>query len=163
MAVRAPIIGPVVGLSSHASLNIPEAATQTFKQGAVIVTSAGYAQEAGVDPSAIVGVAAMPGSNLDTAGVAKGAYDGACRMIPALPHSQFEFTLDSAAGTPYASLATDMGAAYGLTKDANGLWYVDVDKTGGQAAVNVVGFRDPVGTAQARVYVAFRGGKTIFQ
>jgi hypothetical protein len=42
-------------------------------------------------------------------------------------------------GTATTPANTDVGVAYGLTKDSNGYWYVDKNKTGSSAVVQVVG------------------------
>ena len=58
---------------------------------------------------------------------------------------------NSAAGTGTIA-QTDYQAEYGLTVDANGVWYVDKDKVGALARVKIVGFRDAVATVLGRVY-----------
>lgn len=149
--------GPLLGLSSIPTITKGEAATQTFTKGAVVVyNGAGYIEEAGVNPSQIAGMAQQPGQNGTNAG------DKECRFIPALPHVQFEMALDQAGGLGRVTVQGDLGEEYGLTKDANGVWYVDVDKTGANARVKVVGFRDAVGTASGRVYVVFKNSATLF-
>jgi len=150
-------------LSTHPTYNVPEAATQTYKQGALLAISAGYAQELATNGALIVGFAAAPGMNLTTAGTAQGAFDGLAKIIPALPHVQFEMNIDSA-GTlgAYTSLVTNIGSSYGVTKDSNGVWYIDVDKTGGIARVIVTGFRDPIGTVGARVFCVVRYSTSLF-
>lgn len=162
MPRTSPIGGPAAGLNAHPTFSGPEAALQTFKNGALLVAAAGFIQEAGANPTAVVGVSAEPGKNLTVAGVAQGVLDGQSRFIPVLPHSVFEMNLDKASALGYLSLQTDLGALYGVTKDANGIWYIDVDKTAGNARVVVVGFRDPVGTASARVYALFKNGNTAY-
>jgi hypothetical protein len=57
--------------------------------------------------------------------------------------------------TPVATTNQQVGVAYGLTKDTgNNFWYVDVNKTGGSAAVRVVGLSqlEAVGTVGGHVF-----------
>lgn len=64
----------------------------------------------------------------------------------------------SATVTPVATAADVVGAAYGLTKDTgNAYWYVDTNKTGGSAAVRIVGLSplDPIGTVGGHVLFTF--------
>jgi len=54
---------------------------------------------------------------------------------------------DNSNGTVAANwtpVQADIGVAYGMTKDANGYWYVDKNKTGGSAIVQVLGL--PLGS-----------------
>jgi hypothetical protein len=54
----------------------------------------------------------------------------------------FQALYDNSTGTVTANWTTTqatIGAVLGMTKDANGCWYVDGGKTGGSAVVQVVG------------------------
>jgi hypothetical protein len=54
----------------------------------------------------------------------------------------FQALYDNSTGTVTANWTTTqatVGAVLGMTKDANGYWYVDGGKTGGSAVVQVVG------------------------
>jgi hypothetical protein len=54
----------------------------------------------------------------------------------------FQALYDNSTGTVTANWTTTqatIGAVLGMTKDANGYWYVDGGKTGGSAVVQVVG------------------------
>lgn len=144
------------GLHSTPSRRMGEAANQTFKLGAVLVNSAGYLAEGGANPTNLIGIAAEAGDNNATAG----AKD--CLYYPVLPHLLFEMSLDKASSLGYASLAADRWTKYGITKHADGEWYVDVDKTGANARVIVVDFVDAVGTASTRVLVCFLAVQTIY-
>lgn len=53
----------------------------------------------------------------------------------------FQALFDNSNGTvaaDYTPVQTDIGTNYGLTKDSNGLWYVDKHKTGGSAVLQIV-------------------------
>lgn len=57
----------------------------------------------------------------------------------------FQALFDNSAGAVAADwtpVQTDIGVSYGLTKDANGFWYVDKNKTGANAVLQVVGLPD---------------------
>lgn len=54
----------------------------------------------------------------------------------------FQALFDNSAGTVAANWTptqADIGITYGMTKDANGYWYIDKNKTGGSAVVQIVG------------------------
>ena len=144
------------GLSSTPSRRMGEAALQTFELGAVLINSAGYLAEGGANPTNIIGIAMEDGENNATAG----AKD--CGYVPVLPHVLFEMSLDKASGLGRVTVASDRWTKYGITKHADGEWYVDIDKTGGNARVVVVDFVDAVGTASGRVLVAFLAVQTIY-
>ena len=53
----------------------------------------------------------------------------------------FQALFDNSAGTVAADFTptqADLGVKYGLTVDANGFWYVDKNKTGGSAVLQIV-------------------------
>jgi hypothetical protein len=69
----------------------------------------------------------------------------------------FEALFDNSAGSVAADWTptqADIGVSYGLTKDANGYWYVDKNKTGGNAVVQIVGL-DPLYGSIANAPVKF--------
>jgi hypothetical protein len=104
--------------------SFPEAATQTFKNGAPVVLTAGYLQECPANPPLIVGVASRDGQNGATAGAKKQT------VYLAHPDVVFRGNLDNG-GTEDSGVgaATDLGKMYGITKHAtNGKWYVDKNK-----------------------------------
>lgn len=102
----------------------PEAASQTFKQGALVYLQDGYLQECAANPQLIMGVAVQDGGNGGSAG-AKGQ-----EVELAHPDTLFIGNLsqtgseDSGVGA-----ATDRGKMYGVTKHStDGRWYVDKSK-----------------------------------
>lgn len=53
----------------------------------------------------------------------------------------FQALFDNATGSvsaDYTPVQASIGLTYGLTKDANGYWYVDKSKTGGSAVVQII-------------------------
>jgi hypothetical protein len=56
----------------------------------------------------------------------------------------------------YTPVQASLGLTYGMTKDANGFWYVDKNKTGGSAIVQIVGLpAGPLGYVNAPVNFVF--------
>jgi hypothetical protein len=147
MTVLAALASQREGLYSTPSRESPEGATQTFKKGAVLVASGGNLVEGGVDPTGIVGIAEDDGDNL-------GAGLGTVRYVPALPHVTFDMSLSGTIA------ATDLHVKYGLVKSGNN-WGVDKAETVNTRVV-IVGFKDPVGTVDGRVYVRFLAASTIY-
>jgi len=68
--------------------------------------------------------------------------DGRTLYMEPNPANIFQALFDNSNGTVAANWTptqADIGVNYGLTRDANGYWYVDKNKTGGSAVVQVVG------------------------
>lgn len=68
--------------------------------------------------------------------------EGRTLYIEANDDNVFEAIYDNAAGTVpanYTPTQATIGAKLGLTVDTNGFWYVDANKTGGSAVLQVVG------------------------
>lgn len=156
-----------------------EDAGETFKIGTPVRVQASdgmlIESPAIVDNSApIAGFSTEPGANLTTEGTPKtltygsvqnqpsavlipvGAppNDGKCGVLIANDNTLFKGSIDvSGAGSDLIA-ATDLGAIFGLTKDAgNGFWYVDKTKatTGAGACVEIVELLDEVGTQWGKV------------
>jgi len=144
--VAADYIKPAkkLGLNTTPTVVGPEAASETFKKGAVLVPSAGYLSEAGADPTNILGVALEDGNN----GAAGANEIGYC---PALPGQVFEGVIGAAS----AIAQTDLFTKYGLAQDGGtGVWYIDTSETT-TVSVVIIGFKDPVGTTNGKVYFVF--------
>ncbi len=141
------------GLTSHPESWGIEGASVTYVKGAVLIQTTGLLVEAGADPTNIVGVASHAGRNVTTS--PKGFY------IPPLEGVEFVGSLDTSAGEGTGTIAVaNIGGEYGITKTALtgvnlGKWYVDSNKTGGDARVRVTRLIDPVGTVQGRVGFKF--------
>lgn len=89
--------------------------------------------------------------------------DGGVSFAVAFPGTEFVAALGSSAGSANTAEATAnqyVGASYGLTKDANGYWYVDLNKTGGSVVVRITQLdpRDAVGTVGGRVWFTVTTG-----
>lgn len=151
-----PIVcgGPGLGINAHPVIDGLEVNSSTFSRGAVLIDSgSGTLQEAGSDPTDIVGIAILAGQN----GTTK-----TTKFNPAIRGVVFEAQIDQEAGD-LALLQTHLWGKYGIAKDSSsGFWYIDVDKTGADARVVVVGFKDDVGDTKARVYFVFLSNNTIF-
>ena len=73
--------------------------------------------------------------------------DGRTLYIEPNSDNIFQALFDNSNGTVAADwtpVQSDIGVEYGLTKDANGYWYVDKHLTGGSAVVQIVGL--PLGS-----------------
>ena len=73
--------------------------------------------------------------------------DGRTLYMEPNPANIFQALFDNSAGTVAANWTptqADIGVNYGLTVDANGYWYVDKNKTGASAVLQVVGL--PLGS-----------------
>lgn len=85
--------------------------------------------------------------------------DGSIGFYIAAPTTRFIAKLGtSATVTPSATSNAQVGLNFGLTKDSgNNFWYVDINKTGGTAAVRIVGLSplEPVGTIGGHVIFTF--------
>jgi hypothetical protein len=85
--------------------------------------------------------------------------DGTLGYYIALPTTRFTGKLGtSATVTPVATAYNQVGLIYGLTKDTgNNYWYVDTNKTGGSAAVLIVGISplEAIGTVGGHVIFTF--------
>lgn len=89
--------------------------------------------------------------------------DGRVNMyLPAPGETWFEAQIDNSAAGAYATALIQQGTEYGLTKDATGHWYVDLNKTtvGTNTVVLVRQLNplDPVGTNGGRVWFVFLVG-----
>lgn len=93
----------------------PLATGQTFLEGAAVVLAAGAVSECGADPAAILGFALHDaGADPDTD-----------EILVALASGESTFAMQ---GTS-APVAGDIGAEYGIVKDADGVWVVDKAET----------------------------------
>jgi hypothetical protein len=164
-----------------------EVDSSTYKVGAALVDSSGEITEstsALSTSNVITGIALQAGQNIATApeypgyglvypagssaGQASSTAGAALAvapllMVPALQGVVFEGTLAGGTGPEdEAILTTHVFTQFGLTKDAgSGFWFVDIDLTGANAAVYVIGIKNPqdltFGTTKgARVFFVFR-------
>ena len=138
------------GLSAIPKNEAPVAAGQTWERGAILTSTAGELVEGGVNPLGIVGVSLAKHPPTNTP-------EGVGYHIPARSNIEFIGSIDdgSALGTG-AIAATDLFAAYGVTQDAAGVWYIDKNVTNATfVRVRITAFKDPVGTVQGRVRFQF--------
>jgi len=146
-----PIVVARTTTDSQASIRrYQEKAAQTFKFGTPVfrdnAVDGGVAEWSGVVATTkVAGVAVEPASNLTTVGVKKTLTFGEVQNQPSavniprgapindgkigvqLADDTTEFqvqTLDTV-----AALETDVGKAFGLTKDTNGYWFIDKTKS----------------------------------
>jgi hypothetical protein len=153
MAVR-PLTLASQGLASQVTPQVGYVgASQTFKEGAPLILSSQQLVIATTAPTS--GLVALAAADAPTA-------TGAAFPIYVLhPGLIIEATLAGAASAATAlAAATHFMLAVGLTLvTATGFWYAD---TSASTCCTIVGFRDPVGTTDARVYIMLDGDVTIF-
>jgi hypothetical protein len=138
-----------------------EAASQSYKIGAPLVNSSGSLVEASANPTAIIGVALAAATGVTAADIP---------FMPAVQDSAyFLISIDKASGQAGASAKlaqTNVYATYGITKDSTtGFWYLDVDKSGSNQKVMVMGFptSNGVGVINGQCYVMFlRASTTVY-
>ena len=144
---------------------LPEAATQTFKQGVPLRLSSGYLAACDTaDPwsaaDVVVGVSVSFGKNLTAAGTAEEGYSigsapnqASSKIIPVgVPVKRAEcafyrasgsniFEISLKAGQTHSAATVVAGSYYALKYDATtGYWYVDnTDTTGNNCCVSIVG------------------------
>lgn len=137
--------------SSPGCLFGPKGAAEAWAEGAVLIEDAAQLDEAGADPAAntIIGVAAEPTTTAAAAGTLVPYY-------PNLPGQLWVGSLNVAAGG-HVLAAADFLTAYGMEIDADGIHYINQADAAGPT-VNVVGFVDPIGTANGRVIFVFNDG-----
>ena len=144
------------GLNSTPMAEGPEAATQTFIAGAPLKTNgSGFLAVIAADDTAlIVGIAAEDGHNDAAAG------DTQVKYYPALPGMVFEITLEDAGTEGHVSVDGNLFEDYALQTDSD-KFYLDENDTTNVAMV-IVGFKDAVGTTEARVFAKFLSSVTLW-
>lgn len=134
--------------NSPYTVELPEAASQTFAVGAVLtINSSGYIAEAGADPTSIVGVAAAPGQNGATAGLYKSKIWVA---------DDDSFFIGNLSGSSVTDLR-DVGLSFGLVKSGTKEeWYVDkTDQANRRCIIQQLYPNDAVGDTNGRVLFTF--------
>jgi len=169
------------GTAQAVTRRLPEQAGQTFLQGVPVQVQPGngFVRESPAITAAnalIAGFSQEPANNLAQSGVAQtntqqghppfqnfavfipvGAWpnDGTIGLHQAVDSTVFIGVVGgSVTDTDGVLLQTDLGAVFGLTKDAgNQFWYVDKDitTTTAGAIVQITDLLDPVGTLNGRV------------
>lgn len=126
------------------NIQLPLAAVQTFKTGALVLRDgSGNIAECGADPAAIYGVAEEPAGKEPT--------DANKVIVTRATESTRWWFPCSAAPT-----SANSGINYGVTKDADGIWYVDFTKTAASARVYVHQVDTDTGRVEVSVLAANR-------
>src|SRR5574342_198580 len=149
-----------IGQTAAPIIHGEEKATQTYKAGAFVIDDdSGLITESTspIDASAVA---------KRTIGMARDAATGTTSadvsIFFATQTTVFEGTLSDATAGTHTLAATDKFKVYPITKgDAN--WYLDANAVSDTGGGLVIGFKDPVGTVDGRVYFiptsTVRGGK----
>jgi len=124
-----------------------EAATQSWKAGALLVASSGKLAEASDAPTTgLLGIALK-----DATGTTNTAHD----FIPITDDLTVEVTLEDATDGDHVLAQTNLFTKYSMTQDAStGIWYADEHETS-STCVYVVSLVSPVGDTRGRVRVRF--------
>lgn len=139
--------------------------SDTYYFGSVLQGSSGLLVPATGNPyTGIIGISAAAGSG--NPANASPAVDplGLLAFVKAVPGVIFEGTLDNSGAFGTGVIAqTDLYTKYIIALDSTSHdWYVDKSSSSNPAVV-VVGFKDPIGTVQGRVYFKFLNGATIYE
>lgn len=147
------LVARLAGLSSVPTFHGAEKASQTYKKGS-------FLQD---DDSGLITASASP---IDASAVTKRTFGMALQDatgttsadVPFVwvgPQTVIEITLsDSTAGT-HTLAQTDQWKVYPITLDptfSTGVWYLDANAVSDTGGGVVVGFKDAIGTVDARVY-----------
>lgn len=118
-------IPAVAAAGNRDNIQLPLAAAQTFKTGAAVLRDgSGNIAECGADPASIYG--------FSTGVATKNPVDATKAIIMKAFEGQ-KFWMQCNVDP----VAANSGINYGITKDADGIWYVDFTKTAGTARVYV--------------------------
>ena len=130
-----------------------EGAGQTYQAKAPIVLASGLAIEATSPVSATSQAVGLANTK------ATGVMNAEVLSLSIEPSSMgFEANLSDATAGTHTLAQTDVGLVYPVTKDtATGNWYLDAASASSEGGF-VVGYRDPIGTVDARVYFRFTCG-----
>lgn len=124
-----------------ALMRFEEAASQTFKDGALVFLSGGYIQECGADPAQILGVVVGDGDNDATAGTSQ-------KLVYVADAST---VFEANVSTSQVTAQTDVGRSWGLVKVGNN-WHIDKnDGTNQRVYILNLSLRDTVGDTQGRL------------
>lgn len=165
MPIRAILAaGPNMGVglstpSIHAKAAAGAIDGQWLKGGVAVVTTGGLGQVGWVtdgpaNPVSIVGVFEQDGPQAADS-------QTLVRIIPALPGVVFEGSVGGGAGVTVISTDTMLFQEFGLTESAN-LWRIDTSKQGATGRARIVGWRDDIGTPDARAYFTFVVDNTVY-
>ena len=128
-----------------------EAASQTFKKGALLVyDSNGFLAEASADPTIVAGIALEAGHNYASATVSR-----KCQFMPLLPGTLVEGNWVPGATGNHTLFGTAINVRCGVIKrttESDTPWAFDASETGTPALFRVVGFKDASADVNARVF-----------
>ncbi len=126
--VTAGILGVAESFGLNLGTNGAGAPTPPFGE----ITGTGAIQTYGFVPNQVSAVNISLGTPIS---------DGRTLYMEPRESTIFQALFDNSAGTVAADFTptqADLGVKYGLTVDANGFWYVDKNKTGGSAVLQIV-------------------------
>lgn len=140
------VIGSISG-NSPQKLSFQEAASQTFKKGAVVaLNSSGLLIEASDNPTNVVGVAEQDGHNYTATSTTN-----RCEVTIANTDTIF---MGNLSGSSVTALL-DIGKGYSIAKTGNNWHVVKTDLTNRRVRVIQLDPRDAVGDTNGRVWFQF--------
>lgn len=126
----------------------PKGASEAWEQGAQLIEHDAQLDESGSDPAAntVVGIAAEDTTTAAAAGVLVPYY-------PNMPNVIWVGTINISTGG-YVTDGSEFLTEYGTLIDADGIHYINQADTTGPS-VRVIGYLDPIGTTNSRVYFQY--------
>ncbi len=133
-------------------IELPEGDNQTFRKGMLVGLTNGRVTGITGNPASgsVLGVATMDARNTVNPG----------NTIVFVPSANCLFLANVAAAQTTA--VTDVGAAYGLTVEANNVHVNKADTTNTRVRIVKLDPRDPVGDVNGRVWFRFLPGTLLF-
>jgi hypothetical protein len=126
------------------NIMLPLAAAQTFITGALVLRDgSGNVAECGADPASIYGI---------SEGQAGKEITDVNKIIVTRATEFTRWWMS----TSVAPTSANSGISYGVTKDADGIWYVDFTKTAGSARVYVHQIDTDTGRVEVSILAANR-------
>lgn len=146
----ATVAAGILGISESFGLNLGSAGAGAPAMPFGQITGSGATQTYGSVPNQPLAVNIALGAPIS---------DGRTLYMEPNQDNIFEAIFDNSNGVvaaDYTPTQADIGKNYGMTKDPNNLWYVDKNKTAGNAVVQIVGINPLDGfTVNARVRFVF--------
>lgn len=166
MAVQRLALAPQQLVGTVGPFSGFEDASETWGTGSILIEGTATLAQAAADPTTnIVGVSAEKST---------GTTNAEAIYYPALEGVIWEGNLSTGGASPPTAFALTQGdflTRYALQIDTSqtdeqgttitGIWYIDQADTVA-VSVTIIGFKDPIGTSDARVYFVINADTTVF-
>lgn len=125
-------------------------ASETFKRGAFLVSGGnGEVDEAGANPSAIIGVALADAADYAWQHSTLGD------VVPSMPFATADTEFRGTLVGTISDVSAVIGATYGVTKQVSGYWAVDYSKSASNQRVTITGVEDEAVDGDINIPVTF--------